>query len=78
LATPYLYGRFQLLSLFYKNAPNRLPRIEAFKSHEIKFADRAKNCEDALLVESKGLAILSCDLGRDTWNTVMVGASNGP
>lgn len=38
----------------------------------MKFADKLRNCEDALLDEAMGLAILSCDVGRDKWNTVMV------
>lgn len=38
----------------------------------MKFADKLRNCEDALLDEAMGLAILSCDVGRDKWNTIMV------
>lgn len=44
---------------------NRLPH------HTIKFADRIRNCEDLTMVPEDGLAILSCDPGRDRWNTVM-------
>ncbi|KAI0130511.1 putative paraoxonase [Xylariales sp. AK1849] len=60
-----------MLWLIYSNTPERLPRINAFDSHEIKFADRIKSCEDVLLVESAGLAILACDPGRERWNSVM-------
>lgn len=70
--SPILYERLQVLTLFYSNAPARLPRINAFKSHEIKFADKIRSCEDVLLVESLGVAILPCDPGRERWNSVMV------
>ncbi|KAI1502536.1 putative paraoxonase [Biscogniauxia marginata] len=69
--SPVFYERTQTLSLFWKNAPGRLERIDNFGSHEIKFADRIRSCEDALLVESEGVAILACDPGREKWNTVM-------
>ncbi|KAI0857042.1 putative paraoxonase [Xylaria cubensis] len=72
LLLPFLYERGQVLStLFWKNAPSRLVKVNAFASHEIKFADRIRSCEDALIVESEGLAILGCDPGRERWNTVM-------
>jgi arylesterase/paraoxonase len=72
-----LYERFEALSLFYSNSPERLPRINAFKSHEIKFADEIRSCEDVLLVESLGVAILPCDPGRERWNSVMVSVMKG-
>ncbi|KAI2622467.1 hypothetical protein GGR54DRAFT_64853 [Hypoxylon sp. NC1633] len=68
---PILYSNFQKLLLIVNNAPDRLTSINTFKSSEIKFADRIRDCEDALLVETQGLAILSCDPGREKWNTVM-------
>ncbi|KAI8629759.1 putative paraoxonase [Xylariaceae sp. FL1651] len=71
LLSPFFYERGQTLSLFWKNAPERFVKINTFASHEIKFADRIRSCEDALLVESEGLAILGCDPGRERWNTVM-------
>lgn len=58
--------------MMYKNAPGRLSEINTFRSHEIKFADRVRSCEDVLILESRGLAILACDPGRERWNTVMV------
>lgn len=58
--------------MMYKNAPGRLPEINTFRSYEIKFADRVRSCEDVLILESRGLAILACDPGRERWNTVMV------
>lgn len=35
------------------------------------FQDEVQNCEDVLMIPSQGVAILSCDRGRDMWNTVM-------
>ncbi|KAL1877447.1 hypothetical protein Daus18300_002433 [Diaporthe australafricana] len=70
-----LAARVQVLSLAYFNAPVRMPKHANFTSYEIKFADQIRNCEDAVLVEARGLALLACDPGRETWNTVMVGYS---
>ncbi|KAI0427055.1 putative paraoxonase [Xylaria sp. FL1042] len=71
LLSPYVYERSQTAALFWKNAPDRLVRINTFASHEVRFADRIRSCEDVLLVESEGIAILGCDPGRERWNTVM-------
>ncbi|KAJ2981593.1 hypothetical protein NUW58_g6654 [Xylaria curta] len=69
---PFAYERGQTLNfLFWKNAPHRLVKINAFASHEIRFSDRIRSCEDVLIVESEGLAILGCDPGREKWNTIM-------
>ncbi|KAI1127415.1 putative paraoxonase [Nemania abortiva] len=68
---PFTYDRAQVASLFWKNAPHRLAKVNTFTSHEIRFSDRIRSCEDALLVESEGIAILGCDPGRERWNTVM-------
>ncbi|POR38283.1 Serum paraoxonase/arylesterase 1 [Tolypocladium paradoxum] len=57
--------------MLYTNAPNRLVKIDAFRSHTVKFADRLRSCEDVLLLEERGLAIVACDPGRERWNTVM-------
>jgi arylesterase/paraoxonase len=43
-----------------------------FKDHRVKFVNAVRNCEDVVLDEARGVAILSCDAGRDKWNTVMV------
>ncbi|KAK7724671.1 hypothetical protein SLS63_008508 [Diaporthe eres] len=66
-----LAARVRVLSLAYFNAPARMPNYANFTSYEIKFADKIRNCEDAVLVETRGLALLACDPGRETWNTVM-------
>lgn len=72
ILVPFIYDRRQAAFLLWKNAPHRLVKVNKFASHEIRFADRIRSCEDALLVESQGLAILGCDPGRERWNTVMV------
>ncbi|KAI1464035.1 calcium-dependent phosphotriesterase [Daldinia caldariorum] len=68
---PTFYNLGQKLVLMYNNAPSRFISINNLKSSEVKFSDTFRSCEDILLVESKGIAIFSCDAGRETWNTVM-------
>lgn len=46
-----------------------------FTSYDVKFTDQVRSCEDVVLIEDWGLALLVCDPGRETWNTVMVGHS---
>ncbi|EFY90575.1 paraoxonase, putative [Metarhizium acridum CQMa 102] len=57
--------------MVYTNAPGRLAEINTFARHEIKFVDRVRSCEDMLVLESSGVALLACDAGRERWNTVM-------
>ncbi|KAE8153814.1 hypothetical protein BDV25DRAFT_148836 [Aspergillus avenaceus] len=71
LASSYLVGRAVIVFLMFKNAPARLEEFRVNADFEVKFADQFRNCEDALMVEEDGVAILSCDAGRDRWNTVM-------
>lgn len=66
-----LVARARVLSLSYFNAQERMHRHANFSSYEVKFADQVRNCEDALLVETRSIALLACDPGRETWNTVM-------
>lgn len=73
-----LVARVRVLSLAYFNAQERMPRHANFSSHEVKFADQVRNCEDAVLVETRGIALIACDTGREKWNTVMVGPRNLP
>lgn len=61
-----------MLYTFYGNAPSRLPRVNNVKNLQVKFADQIRNCEDVAIDAFEGFAILSCDPGRDLWNTVMV------
>ncbi|KAK7514575.1 uncharacterized protein IWZ02DRAFT_444724 [Phyllosticta citriasiana] len=51
--------------------PDKLTKVNVFKEHEVKFRELLKNCEDVILVEEEQVALLSCDPGRDNWNTVM-------
>lgn len=65
-----------MLATMYNNVPSRLTPVDNLGTssiRQIKFADRPsfRSCEDALLVESLGVAIVACDPGRDRWNTVM-------
>lgn len=73
LLIPHLYKRVQTLRSLEKNAPGKLQAFTSFKSHEIQFRDKLRNCEDVILLDGyEGWALLSCDAGRDYWNTVMV------
>lgn len=74
LVAPYLYDRYLALSALLSNGPGKIANLNNFKSHEIRFQDRIRNCEDVLVEEVMGVAFLSCDPGRDRWNTVMVSA----
>lgn len=69
----HIYQRYQLFQSLESNAPGKLQPIHNLGLYEIRFADQVRNCEDVLLLEdSPGWALLSCDAGRDKWNTVMV------
>ncbi|KAL4781648.1 hypothetical protein BJX76DRAFT_349983 [Aspergillus varians] len=70
-AFPYLQGRLYTLSLLRTNQPANLPEINKFASSSLKFANKVRNCEDGIIIEEDTMAILSCDPGRDLWNTVM-------
>ena len=67
---PWLVDRYQALGIV-GHLPKDFTPINTFKSHEIQFKNRIRNCEDILLDENLALAVLSCDAGRDQWNTVM-------
>ncbi|KAH4234913.1 hypothetical protein HBI06_058030 [Parastagonospora nodorum] len=71
VAAPYFYDRYLAFSNIVANGPGKLEPVYAFSSHELKFTDKLKNCEDLILHEELGIAFLSCDPGRDRWNTVM-------
>ncbi|KAF2501860.1 putative paraoxonase [Lophium mytilinum] len=53
------------------NAPHKITPLSTFKSQESRLTHSIRNCEDGLMDEAMGLAILSCDAGRDSWNTVL-------
>ncbi|KAK8068477.1 hypothetical protein PG996_007589 [Apiospora saccharicola] len=67
----FVYPRISLLKSFYYNAPERLVQVNNIGSYEVKFGDKLRSCEDVILIESKGVAIVACDPGRERWNTVM-------
>ncbi|KAL4973718.1 hypothetical protein BDW66DRAFT_141677 [Aspergillus desertorum] len=72
ISLPYLQSRQYPLALFLKNKPQNLKEINQFTSSTLKFANTdLRNCEDGIIVEEDAFAILSCDPGRDLWNTVM-------
>ncbi|KAL6236257.1 hypothetical protein BDW75DRAFT_117360 [Aspergillus navahoensis] len=72
ISLPYLQSRQHPLSLLFKNKPEALKEINKFTSSTLKFANSGvRNCEDGIIIEEDAFAILSCDPGRDLWNTVM-------
>ncbi|KAF1834150.1 hypothetical protein BDW02DRAFT_525959 [Decorospora gaudefroyi] len=71
ILAPYVYDRYVIFSGLWANRPSKFQNLNSFKNHEVKFRDRLRNCEDVLLEEGMGIAFLSCNPGRDQWNTVM-------
>ncbi|OAQ77741.1 paraoxonase [Purpureocillium lilacinum] len=67
----FVHDRSRIFSFFLNNSPEKMPTINTFRSHSVKFADRIRSCEDFLLIEDRGVAIAACDPGRERWNTVM-------
>lgn len=75
LLIAFIYARWSILPTFYLNAPGRLTPINAVNSegsYEVRFKHFIRNCEDIHLNEEEGWILLSCDPGRDKWNTVLV------
>lgn len=68
---PYLYDRGVTFSGMLANRPGKFENLNLFKEHQVKFAQRMRNCEDVLIEEGMGVAFVSCNPGRDQWNTVM-------
>lgn len=60
-----------MLSILISNSPNNLPELNKFSTSSIRFQNKLRNCEDGIIIDEDALAILSCDPGRDLWNTVM-------
>lgn len=60
-----------MLTLLFSNNPNNLPELNKFSTSSVKFQNKLRNCEDGIIIDEDALAILSCDPGRDLWNTVM-------
>jgi len=75
LLAPWFYGRLQMVPMFWRNSPSAIPRHNSFGDrYEVKFADQVRSCEDVILLEEHGLALMGCDPGRERFNTVMVSA----
>lgn len=73
LLVAFLYSRRHGLQVLVVNTPIRLQHLNLLTNYSIRFKDIVRNCEDVVLNEEASWAILSCDPGRDNWNTVMVG-----
>lgn len=71
LVASFIYTRLGILYTFYANAPTRLQGVNNFKTTSIRFRNLIRNCEDGIIDAERGFALLSCDPGRDNWNTVM-------
>lgn len=82
LLAPWFWGRLQIIPLFWRNAPGSIPRYNVLGGgggsgggtgkYEIKFANQLRSCEDVILLEKEGIAVMACDPGRERHNTVMV------
>jgi len=49
-----------------------LKEYNILPSAGVEFEDIVRSCEDVYMNTDDGWAILSCDPGRSSWNTVMV------
>ncbi|KAK3114360.1 hypothetical protein LTR53_007397 [Teratosphaeriaceae sp. CCFEE 6253] len=67
----FVYSRRGILLTFYTNRPGSLKELNLLPNANVEFEDVVRNCEDAYLNDFEGWAVLSCDPGRDKWNTVM-------
>ncbi|KAI5310709.1 hypothetical protein KEM55_003093 [Ascosphaera atra] len=73
-----LYERARLLPILWRS-PEKLKETNEFHGHQILYTSELRNCEDVMIIpagegESNPpypLALISCDPGRDSWNTVM-------
>ncbi|KAK5719097.1 hypothetical protein LTR15_007620 [Elasticomyces elasticus] len=71
LLSTFFYSRRGILSTFYWNRPGVLKDLNLFPNAGVEHEDIVRNCEDVYMDDVEGFAILSCDPGRDKWNTVM-------
>ena len=69
---PFLSEILYPVKLFVLNHPKLLKEVNEFPTHQVRWPNEVRNCEDVVLDEGTGTAIFSCDPGRDKWNTVMV------
>ncbi|KAF7186430.1 Serum paraoxonase/arylesterase 1 [Pseudocercospora fuligena] len=66
-----IYARYNILQTFYTNHPSRFTSENNINDFRILHKKSIRNCEDIYLSQDHGYALLSCDPGRDSWNTVM-------
>ncbi|KAL8294582.1 hypothetical protein RB597_007786 [Gaeumannomyces tritici] len=73
LVLQYIWTRRSALAAMVNHGPpySSLPSVAAFGNGSVRLQHKVRNCEDVVLVEHARTAILSCDRGRDGWNTVM-------
>ncbi|KAJ4383968.1 hypothetical protein N0V86_000812 [Didymella sp. IMI 355093] len=71
VVAPWLYDRYTAFAPMAASRPGILQNLQTYTSHEVKYQDRLRNCEDIIMERTLGIAFLSCDPGRDRWNTVM-------
>ncbi|KAK4555862.1 hypothetical protein LTR86_007082 [Recurvomyces mirabilis] len=67
----FLYSNRGSLMTLYANRPGSLKEYNILPSAGVEFEDIVRSCEDVYMNTNEGWAILSCDPGRASWNTVM-------
>ncbi|KAF1812748.1 calcium-dependent phosphotriesterase [Eremomyces bilateralis CBS 781.70] len=68
---PSIVGRYQTVRIILDNVPGKMIEVDQFAAKTIEFENVLRNCEDVIMVPEHKYAILSCDPGRDRWNTVL-------
>ncbi|TKA62193.1 hypothetical protein B0A55_10527 [Friedmanniomyces simplex] len=71
LSATFFYSRRDILYTFYANRPGSLKDFNILPNAGVEHEDVVRNCEDVYMNDVEGWAVLSCDPGRDRWNTVM-------
>lgn len=77
LMAALLYSRSGMLKMLHNDVSDDLQRVNNISTASVEFAGVVRNCEDVLFNEEGGWALLSCDHGRDTWNTAIVRRCSG-
>ncbi|KAK0354654.1 hypothetical protein LTR91_011544 [Friedmanniomyces endolithicus] len=71
LTTTFLYTHRDSLNTFYANRPGSLKDFNILPNAGVEHEDVVRNCEDVYMDDVESWAVLSCDPGRDKWNTVL-------
>ncbi|KAK0864383.1 hypothetical protein LTR87_015832 [Friedmanniomyces endolithicus] len=71
LTTTFVYTHRDTLYTFYANRPGSLKDFNILPNAGVEHEDVVRNCEDIYMDDVEGWAVLSCDPGRDKWNTVL-------